>query len=83
MPILPPVVRQLLAARVDHNVILRLITKLLAVELRDSTLHGQGLFATQSFEIGTFICPIFGTVLPASYIGTIPVRQKHIVRSAW
>jgi hypothetical protein len=61
MPILPPMVRQLLAARVDHNVVLRVISRVLAVDIRDSTIHGQGLFARDPIESGALICPIFGT----------------------
>jgi SET domain-containing protein len=27
------------------------------VELRDSPIHGKGLFATRSFELGEIVCP--------------------------
>ena len=62
MPLLPPVVRQLLAANVEYNIALRFLSKLLAVEIRDSTIHNQGLFAAQAFAPGALICPIFGTI---------------------
>jgi hypothetical protein len=28
-----------------------------AVELRDSPIHGKGLFATRNFEVGEIVCP--------------------------